>query len=450
FGNFRTDSPWAAESALHIGCDARYSGRYTEATERFNWIVDKYKDNPQEGAKRLVSKAKLRLANVKVLQNNFPEAKTYFRDLIRESDDWRSRTYGSHWLQRLSRMGKDKLALLNCGMQALAVLLEQDSRKEEADAVRQMRASSLRGQSLEKLQSIAAGYGYPLTGLRLAPEDLKELPLPAILQLRGDEQGGSGHYWILEQINGNQLSLFDPQSRQRFSQSREEFSKEWDGVALVFGDGEDGENLPGMALSLTEMEDTYGGCCGVQRPESDLGSPGDNAPDEKPKCGQGAPVWSVNVVNLNLFVRDIPLWYTPAFGPSVNIALSYNSQSATAQHEPFGNKWQFNYGSYLTVDTGGNVLIYMPDGRRDLYTPDGAGGYTHPYKVYNTLTKIAENHFELRFPDDTVYVYNIPSGRGAIKSAVFSIIRCMIVSVSVTVFSQREKQGRHNAACSYN
>ncbi|MCI5143449.1 MAG: hypothetical protein D3909_17360, partial [Candidatus Electrothrix sp. ATG1] len=30
------DSPWAAESALHIGCDARYSGRYTEATEQFN------------------------------------------------------------------------------------------------------------------------------------------------------------------------------------------------------------------------------------------------------------------------------------------------------------------------------------------------------------------------------------------------------------------------------
>ena len=52
----------------------------------------------------------------------------------------------------------------------------------------------------------------------------------------------------------------------------------------------------------------------------------------------------------------------------------------------------------------------MPDGRRDVYSSDGFGGYIAPYHVYNELTQIAENHFELRFPDDTLYVYNIPSG----------------------------------------
>lgn len=101
--------------------------------------------------------------------------------------------------------------------------------------------------------------------------------------------------------------------------------------------------------------------------------------------------------------------------------LSYNSQSATDQHEPFGNKWQFNYGSFLTVDSSHSVLIFMPDGRRDLYVPDGAGGYTRPYKGYNTLTKIAENHFELRFPDDTVYVYNIPSGTSSLQPYLVEI-----------------------------
>ncbi|MCI5142107.1 MAG: RHS repeat protein, partial [Candidatus Electrothrix sp. ATG1] len=206
-----------------------------------------------------------------------------------------------------------------------------------------------------------------------------------------------------------------------------------------------GEALPGIALSLAEMENTYGGCCGIQRPEGPLGYNRDNNltngepsgssstgngsagnsngaagnSGENPGCG--APAWSVNAINLNLFVRDIPLWYRPAYGPSVHIAVSYNSQSATAQHEPFGNKWQFNYGSYLAVDTGGNVLIFMPDGRRDQYIPDGTGGYTRPYKVYNTLTKIAENHFELRFPDDTVYVYNIPTGTTSLQPFLVEI-----------------------------
>jgi RHS repeat-associated protein len=113
---------------------------------------------------------------------------------------------------------------------------------------------------------------------------------------------------------------------------------------------------------------------------------------------------------MNLFVTDTPLWYDPAVGPAVRITLCYNSQSSITHNEPFGNKWQFNYASYLVVDTSGNVLIYMPDGRYDVFSPDGAGGYRQPYQVHNTLTKLAANYFELRFPDDTVYVYRIPPG----------------------------------------
>ena len=94
----------------------------------------------------------------------------------------------------------------------------------------------------------------------------------------------------------------------------------------------------------------------------------------------------------------------------VRVTLSYNSQSAIAQYEPFGSKWQFNYGSYVVVDSARTVLVFMPDGRQDSYTPDGSGGYLGPYQVFNTLTEIGPNHFELRFPDDTVYVYQIPAG----------------------------------------
>ena len=122
---------------------------------------------------------------------------------------------------------------------------------------------------------------------------------------------------------------------------------------------------------------------------------------------KGAPVWMVNMVNLNFYMADTPLWYSSPIGPSVEIQLSYNTNFYHVG--PFGNKWLLNYGSYLYPYYGG-IMIIMPDGRQDLYYGDGSGGYTHPYQVFNTLTKIAENHFELKFPDGTVYVYNIPSG----------------------------------------
>ncbi len=154
-----------------------------------------------------------------------------------------------------------------------------------------------------------------------------------------------------------------------------------------------------------------------ERPENKKGCPCKgclNCPCDLPGDSQAAPTWSVNQVNMNLFVTDTPLWYDSPIDPSMKISLGYNSQSTPTYNEPFGNKWQFNYGSYL-VDSGGSVTIYMPDGRSDVYTSDGRGGYTKPYQVSNTLTKVPTYYyrFELKFPDDTVYVYNVPRWGGS-------------------------------------
>ena len=61
------------------------------------------------------------------------------------------------------------------------------------------------------------------------------------------------------------------------------------------------------------------------------------------------------------------MWYSPPIGPGIEIQLSYNSQSSIANHEPFGNKWQFNYASYIVVDPSGAASIYMPDGSVDIF-----------------------------------------------------------------------------------
>lgn len=407
------DSPWVSEAILHIGCDAHYNGRYTEAEESFKWILEENKFKDYEGAKILKNKAKLRLGVLKVDQNNFDEAKELFRELKQEGLNWRDRTYASHWIQRLSRYTSGKLSMLNCGTRALAYLMEKDGRKTDAKKVVEVIPETTNGQSFLDLHDIASKYGYKLTALWIPVSRLNRLPLPAIMHIPAKDNGDSGHYWILEKISKDTLEIFDPQSENRFHQSIGEFSKEWRGNALVFSGK---KKLPGIKLTGSDIERIYGGCCGVPRPEDGLGDPGNG---DKPPCG--SPVWSVNIINMNLYVHDIPLWYSNHIGPSVNISLSYNSQSAIANNEPFGNKWQFNYGSYLVVDTGGNVTIFMPDGRRDVYSPSGSGGYNHPYQVYNTLTKVAENHFELKFPDDIVYVYNIPAGTTSLQPFLVEI-----------------------------
>ena len=406
------ESPWVSEAELHIGCDARYNGRYTEAEEKFRWIIEKNKGSDHIGRKMLLNKARQRLGVLKILRNNFKEAGEHFRRLKAESPDWRHRTYAASWIQRLSRYKRHQLAMLNCGVLALAEVLEEDGKTSEADQIRQLTPASFNGYSVTDLLSIASDFGYSVSGRHVSINELGDIPLPAIVQISGRNSAESGHYWILKKNEKERLMLFDPQSGRTFHQHLDAFAREWEGIVIVFSDS---ETLPGVRLAENEMGSIYGGCCGAPLRTAGLGNPGLG---EK-ACGY--PKWMVNKINMNFFVTDTPLWYSPPFGPYVEITLSYNSQSAIVHHEPFGNKWQFNYGSYLMVDTGGSVIVVMPDGRRDVYMPDGVGGYDRPYQVFNTLTKIAENHFELRFPDDSVYVYDIPPGTSSLQPFLVEI-----------------------------
>ena len=124
------DSPWASEAVLHIGCDATYNGRYSEAEGHFRWIIDRNKGKSHTGAKQLVNKARQRLGVLSVYQNNFKEAVRQFRLLKEESTDWRHRTYASHWIQRLSRYKNNDLALLRCGTEAPAYVLKQNGKEQ--------------------------------------------------------------------------------------------------------------------------------------------------------------------------------------------------------------------------------------------------------------------------------------------------------------------------------
>lgn len=426
------DSAWASEAVLHVGCDARYNGRYTESEESFEWIMEQNEGKENIGAKMLLNKARSRLAVQKVLQGNLDEALEHFATLKQESPDWRHRTYAAHWIQRLSQYNADETALLNCGTQALASVMRQNGDEQAAKEFSAMTPDSLRGYSILDLKYLAADYGYNAVGLQLTVEELQEVPLPAVMQIDPKHDGDSGHYWVLEEIKDDELQLFDSQSERRFHQTLEQFAREWEGNALVFTDFADEKILPGMAMLDDELGQLYGGCCGVQAPENDLGDPGDAGPGAGSGGGSGgdsnssgrgsgggggngennpcgSPTWTVNMINMNLHVKDIPLWYNPPIGPSVSIMLSYNSQASTDYNQIFGNKWLFAYSTYLTVDTGGNVTVFMPDGRRDVYTPDGSSGYERPYHVYNTLTNTSGNRYELRFPDDTVYVYDLPN-----------------------------------------
>ena len=287
--------------------------------------------------------------------------------------------------------------------------------------------------------------------------------------------GFSGHYLVLEKVDAKtrRVSVFDPQENRFYQLSYDELGEQWSGKGLS------SDSPTRLAkLSKAEKEETRGGCCGNFEPTDDKGCCPDNS-DGNGGCGTptgggfgnggggggggpyemmpmmaGSPVWSVNRTNLNLFVKDMPLWVKTGKGPDVEITLSYNSQDSITQHNAFGNKWMFNYGSYVTEDTqygGGQVIVFMPDGSQDVYNPtsgastgggggddwqegddpmvippggggNGDGSYTAQAGNPNKLVKLSATRYELRFPGGDKAIYDIPAGTTSLQPFMVALI----------------------------
>lgn len=195
------------------------------------------------------------------------------------------------------------------------------------------------------------------------------------------------------------------------------------GIYTVFDDPDSTyECFDGNSDGVDDVTGTDCIVAAMPRPYSNLGDEksvtlsGPNA-----SCANGSPIWKINAASMNIYITDIPLWYEPQIGTPISIQLSYNSQGTIKTNAPFGNKWVLGYSSFLEEDESGNVAINMPDGRLDLFTHNHLHGYTKPFGVFNTLTKLDSDHFELEFPDGTVNVYKVPTGTSLAQPSLVAI-----------------------------
>ena len=265
----------------------------------------------------------------------------------------------------------------------------------------------------------------------------------------------SGHFLVAEQVSPEKatIKLYDPQEKRHYYMAFADLKREWSGTGLVVTKaplrpdtsiiahsfGSQDKAIPASSrrlawLSVKEMSRVVGGCCGIARAIEDLGEKlGINGTIRgirdwiaDPQCSDsfGSPQVTFNRVNLNMFVKDTPLWYQPAIGPSVQITMSYNSQDALNQNTLFGNKWMFNYGSYLVEDTGdggGVVTLFLPDGNPCNFYPNGKGGYTAPVGVFDQLRKKGPTRYELLSPSGDKCIYDIPAGTDSLQASLIEV-----------------------------
>ena len=104
---------WAAESELHLGCEAQFSGRWNEAETHFNHIL-----STNARGSDIYQKAKLRRAVLMVEKGLFPLAKAEFAELLATEPGWERRTYAQHWLLEVDQYEAHAAEIRVCGRDA--------------------------------------------------------------------------------------------------------------------------------------------------------------------------------------------------------------------------------------------------------------------------------------------------------------------------------------------
>lgn len=144
----------------------------------------------------------------------------------------------------------------------------------------------------------------------------------------------------------------------------------------------------------------------------------------------GMARYSVKLMLVSLTFNDTPLWYTPAVGPSVSFATTYNqmdvNQPAIFNHSNLGNKWTFGWMSYIIdnpQDTVDGVKLYLRGGGAESYNaPDSQGNFPPQQESRATLQRTISGgsiSYVRSMPDGSQEIYDLPNGSSTYPRYVY-------------------------------
>ena len=133
------------------------------------------------------------------------------------------------------------------------------------------------------------------------------------------------------------------------------------------------------AVGKAEGDQVWGrGNTGSNTDFGDVGAEATNAFSDyfysNSDCFNGCTSWNVEAMVVGLALRDQPAGYTPPVGPAVQIKMQYSQRDALQpmafSYTNFGNKWTFNWLSYITDKrpSNGTVDLYERGGGDEPYT----------------------------------------------------------------------------------
>lgn len=353
-------SPWRASLLVNLGILYRAIGRYQRALDVWEeaWSITRTAEGPdaRDLGDRAVSE--LALLNAQVGRK---ERLDSLAPILRDRPPLgpAAERYARAQIGRAT-MAAHPERTYRCGPFAVSNVWSVLHPRELTPTVLRDATSSVQGTSLAQLVALAAEAGEPMRAMRRAPGT--GWVVPSVVHWRVD------HFAALVAIeteaSGQRVYVLrDPTFGQEVRTTERWLDAETSGDVLVPASA----NAPPSwrDLSTTEAAAVWG-----------RGETSDNDPDafseddEVGTCGdsRGMARYALQPHLAALHVDDTPAWLNPAFGPAVDLRVSYNqadwSQPQGPKYTNFGGRWIFSFGGALTGGIGLSSYDYNGGGVR--------------------------------------------------------------------------------------
>ncbi len=449
-------SPWRAALLMDLGITWRHEGQFSEALSAWEEAWNLAKATTEPKAKVIADRALAEMMEVDARLGRYNRLDELFGEI-------QGRTLSGGVSQKIEGAREGLWLMKNrpedafrCGPMALNQIRKFENPATPTDRLIMTSRSTLQGMSLLNIWSLANELGMNYQMAKREPGS--RIILPAVVNWK------VGHYAaLLNEVNGRYV-VQDPTFGDEIWVTREVLDKEASGYFLVPAgvlpagwhsvSSEEGAQVWGKGSTLNGDPDATGlngpfaggnppwwGWGGPPPwwwlanpsgappdPSSQPGSPG---PPPNPFAPPGPPCmaqYSMEALLVSLFIWDTPVGYTPPRGPDVHFQVEYNQREAfqpsTFTYSNLGQKWTFNWLSYITDDPnnlGGTVTCCMEGGGTETYT--GYNATTKNYALQPTthdiLTLVSSTNYMRQMPDGTKQIYGHPDGSSVYPRNVF-------------------------------
>jgi len=277
----------------------------------------------------------------------------------------------------------------SCGLYALNALARVVRTQGAKPASLAMLGSVGSADTLDDLERAAAAAGLPLKSVRRVRPG--PWTVPSIMHWR------TGHFSAVIARAGTRLLLDDPRVGGKVWCDTAWLDRHASGYGLVLAADLDAHWSP---LSLEAAGSIQGGqrsypptpyddddeeCptdeeISYQPIDPEAPNPGEITPCPLPEAcppghgedacdGRGMPVWRVSEPFVNLWVKDIPLYYTMSDGRIMPLVLRYKQRGSPVSTNVFGfgNAWECSWLSYFEMSEDQRITFRVPGGGKRRY-----------------------------------------------------------------------------------